>query len=236
MARNLPLLVAIVFTVWIPGNLFANYLYYSTEGEDAAMGAYMRTGSLIEAFFGPLVMGAVITALAKLKLGETPGYGSSMANGFRWWGYLLSAQIVAGFIILGGLLLLIVPGVVWAVRFSMIAEAVVLESHGTKASRQRSWELTRDIGWTMFGVWCVGVIVYVLSGIAVLAPVGILQEAFEYDLPALILIDTLADSCLDLVLVLPSVVVFLYYWEHCERELTMSEETTGEMEGEVESL
>jgi hypothetical protein len=86
---------------------------------------------------------------------------------------LIAAGIVAGLAIALGLVLLIVPGLYLLTRWSLIPAVIVIEQKRAGESFDRSWQLTRGYGWTVFGSLVVAFLLYVIaSGIlrAVFAP------------------------------------------------------------------
>lgn len=76
---------------------------------------------------------------------------------------LLLSSIVAGLGILLGIILLVIPGLILAVRWSVIAPAIVLEQRGVRSALGRSNQLVKGSGWTVFALV---VITGVLAGIA----------------------------------------------------------------------
>jgi hypothetical protein len=86
---------------------------------------------------------------------------------------LIAAGIVAGLAIALGLVLLIVPGLYLLTRWSLIPAVIVIEQKRAGESFDRSWQLTRGYGWTVFGSLFVAFLLYVIgSGVlrAVFAP------------------------------------------------------------------
>jgi hypothetical protein len=104
------------------------------------VGVFWLTGALVEA------VADIRDGRAELTLPET----------FRRIGprvpVLLGASILAGFGIVLGLLLLIVPGLILLTWWSLITATIVLERKGVFESFGRSRELVRGHGWTVFGV------------------------------------------------------------------------------------
>ena len=56
-AQNIPLLGALVLTIWLPGNLWLTYLSATAEGE-LSLGDEIRAPVFLEAVFGPIYSGA----------------------------------------------------------------------------------------------------------------------------------------------------------------------------------
>ena len=63
---NFVLFASIILTVWLPGNLLAEYLIWYVPSDDE-FGRSFRVGALIEGVFGPIYCGALVYALAQLK-------------------------------------------------------------------------------------------------------------------------------------------------------------------------
>ena len=116
LAGNLPLIAAILLTVWLPGNLLLSYLAFFGPGPDSTV-SVMRATMYIEGIFGPLYLGAMVYALWEIKQGRSVGYGEAIRVGIRNWGRLFAARFVASIQIMLGLIAFIIPGVVLAFTF-----------------------------------------------------------------------------------------------------------------------
>lgn len=54
--RNMPLLGALVLTIWVPGNIALNYAAPQTEGEISPLADFWYP-VIIDGVFGPLALG-----------------------------------------------------------------------------------------------------------------------------------------------------------------------------------
>lgn len=70
-----------------------------------------------------------------------------------------------GIIIVLGLLLLLLPGIYWAIRFSFFRCAILDENAGIIQSLKSSWHLTRGHSLQLLGLWILVSILYAISGI-----------------------------------------------------------------------
>jgi hypothetical protein len=211
LGTNFVLIASITLTIWLPGNLLAEYLIWNAPSDDAAMMLSFQVGSLLESFFGPISGGALVYALAQLKEGRRPSYWEALSVGLRNWGRLFAARFFAGFYILLGLILLVVPGIMLMVRYAFIDPVVVLEGASGDRARRRSAELTRGFRWQIF-----------LAGLlfsVIVVPLGfVIRIPYEEFFPALntMATDVAVDCVFDLVYVILQIVIFLYYWQATE--------------------
>jgi hypothetical protein len=113
----------------------------------ALIGQALYTGTVVEAVADmrdgrrDFSIGALLRAAAPLALG------------------LLGAGLLYAVVVLVGLVLLVVPGLVFLTWFALFAPAMVVERRAVLDSFSRSRELVRGNGWRVFGVIVVAVII-----------------------------------------------------------------------------
>ena len=117
---------------------------------------------------GPL---ALVTADARAGR-DAPSLGETMRRLRPTLGALLPAGAMAGAGVALGTLLVIVPGLYLATRWSMLAPALVIEGLGARESFARSHALVKGRGWQVFGLL---VILLLLTLVASVVIVEILQ-------------------------------------------------------------
>jgi len=54
-----------------------------------------------------------------------------------------------------GFLALLIPGILLAIRFSVVAQAAAVERPGVRAALRRSWQLTRTHGWHVLSLYLI---------------------------------------------------------------------------------
>jgi hypothetical protein len=209
---QLPLFAALVLTIWIPGHLLIEMVVANNPNAANPM-ELLRLNNLIELVFGPVYAGGIITALAARMEGEKISYVEAMKAGLHHWGRLFWARFVAGILVGLGLLALIVPGIILAIRFSLIDEVVVLEGTGARVSRQRSTELASGRGFQIF-----------LAGTVALSMIIGVSFALGFALEKLEplnnpFVAAACDSLIDVFSVVFICLLFLYYWEARQQEL-----------------
>lgn len=142
---NVPLLL---FSVGVPFLQGANIVF-------ACLGALVAAITFLVSMFiiAPLVTGAATKAVGERFLGNEITAFAALKFA---WGYvftLLLVQIVVGLIMIVGFLLLIVPGIIWMLSYSVVAPIIVLEkSRDGAAIRNRSWHLVKGHRWKAFGI------------------------------------------------------------------------------------
>lgn len=99
-----------------------------------------------------LLQGMVVKSAVNGFNGKRTEFGDAFDVGVRMFLPLLGLGIVAGLGMMLGYILLIVPGVILSVLWSVAAPAVVVEKRGVFESLQRSRNLTRGHRWSVFGL------------------------------------------------------------------------------------
>ncbi len=167
--------------------------------EDAANRPGMLYGALsivlqiLDALFRVMVtMGLIEISIAffhghKAELGDL--FHTKLKTLFNY--FLVST--LSGLIVLGGLLLLIVPGIVWGLRFQFASYFILDKDMGPIQALKASWAATKGEVWDLFKLAIIVGLVNLLGllalgvGIFVSAPVSLLAMAFVYrklaDLP-----------------------------------------------------
>lgn len=102
---------------------------------------------------GLLILGGVNYGVIQWLAGRPAGVGDMIKQGARRMVGLLLTGLLVGLAILGGYVLLIVPGIMIAVATSLAIPAATVEGGGAVAAFQRSLELTRGYRWSIFGAF-----------------------------------------------------------------------------------
>jgi hypothetical protein len=183
--RHWRTLLAIAAVVVVPITLL-QYLLGSqvrAQSEVTDNGVVMSTPSwavgisgLVAALAGLLMYlvltGAITRAVAAEVAGEDAGVEQSYRFGFHRLGSVLVVSVLVGLATIGGLILLVIPGIYIGVRLCVSVEALVVEGRrGTQAMR-RSWELVGGHWWHAFGALLVAALLTGLVNTLITAPFG----------------------------------------------------------------
>lgn len=107
-----------------------------------------------------VLQGMVVKVTVAGFNGKAMSIGAAFEAGIKLFLPLLGLGIVIGLGTVLGMILLIVPGIILAVMWSVATGAVVVEGRGVMESLQRSRDLTRGHRWPIFGL---AVILFVAS-------------------------------------------------------------------------
>lgn len=91
--------------------------------------------------------------------------------------YLVVGSLVAGVVVIIGLILLVLPGIYAMVRYTVFPAAVMVDGKGPLEGLRESWARTEGHGWTVFGY----VLVFTVPGAALL--VGLYVALFGVQSP-----------------------------------------------------
>jgi hypothetical protein len=111
----------------------------------------------------PLTNAAVIHAVARLYLGQSVTALEAIRHGFRRFWPLIGTSILMYLAIFGGLILLVVPGILFALWFSLSQHVVVIEEIAGSAALSRSKKLVRPHLGTLVAVGLIMMVITVLA-------------------------------------------------------------------------
>ena len=206
LARHFHLFTLIALTVWLPGHLIINYIdFFATSKGAADAGARgFRIGLMVEGAFGPLVVAATLSALARITRGEPASYAQAMRHGLAIWPRLFIARLVASALILAGLIALVVPGVLALVRLSFVDALVVLDGAPLGAALRASNALTVGRRFAIF--WTGGFLFVVVFSVAM--TLSALAGAADH-----FVVQVLVDCVIAVTQTVFTIALFLFYRE-----------------------
>lgn len=183
-AAGLLMIVAIVVVplsfigAFIEGVVFApeeTIAEFGTTTVSARTGAaailVALVGALIAVVINAVLQAALMRGAALGSIGDPVDIDASYKWGFARFGSVLLISILVGLAVIGGFILLIIPGLIFLVMFSVSIPALVVENlRGTEAM-SRSWNLVKGFFWHAVGVIVVAAIIGALVG-GILGAIG----------------------------------------------------------------
>ncbi len=122
---------------------------------------------LINLFFiYPFLTAAFARATIDVYLGESPTISNVYRFALRRIGSILLVGSLIALAVMGGMILLVVPAFIFAVRFAFSSTAVVAEELRGREAMRRSWRLVKGSSWKVFGTLLLSwLLTTILSGI-----------------------------------------------------------------------
>ena len=152
--RQFLVLVGAALAIFVPIGILSGIV--ATSGSLALV----LVVSVLSAIGQATYTGAVVGAVEDLRDGRRDhDVGELLRAAVPYIFPLIVTGLFYGLCIAVGLVLLIVPGLVFLTWFSLFAPAIVIEQRGIFDSFNRSRELVRGNGWRVFGVLVVAFLI-----------------------------------------------------------------------------
>ncbi len=168
-------------------------LTYNEEGVPIQRNQARQEGSSFLSFLVPILLlaglsilanslatGAMSKGMAEAYLGRRPGVGKVYRFVLPRLLSLIAVGILYGLLVTVGLVLLIIPGIIFALRYALASPIVAIEGKGAFASLGRSWKLAKSNAMRILGLWLVILVLSWAAGaIAKLATFAMNFESFQ---------------------------------------------------------
>lgn len=211
LLEQLPLLAALVLIIKLPSNMAIELIADQNANPADPFGAVWLV-MLVELFFGPIYGAAIVVAMANRMMGRSTEFGEAMRTGVDHWARLFAARFVANLLILLGLFAFIIPGIILAVRYSLIDAVVILEGSPVAESRNRSAQLVHGRGMKIFQAGLL-LRILIVGFSSLIARVMIQADWFDDPMARAIF-----DSLINVFGISFAILLFLFYWEAHEEE------------------
>jgi len=127
----------------------------------------------------------LITIALKFLDNQQPMFENLFSFKPYFWKYL-GASILTGLVVWAGLILFIIPGIYWALKFQFYGYFVVDKSCEPIESMRRSSQITQSVKWKLLGFGIVLAVINIVGaiclfiGLFVTVPVTLLAYSFVY--------------------------------------------------------
>jgi hypothetical protein len=167
------------------------------------MQLYGRIYQFFEAWVGCIATVGIAAIVEGTILGANLSWGDAMRKGFSRWGSAVGTSILAGLILLGLTLLLIVPGIIWAVYYMFWLYIVALRNIGGKTALDYSKNLVTGQWWRVLGIIIVITLADLITGLIVNIPL--------WFLPDNLIVNVLSNTTLDAISSLFTVISIVFF-------------------------
>jgi hypothetical protein len=145
--------------------IFGQTVEVTTRSATIGLLAVLITAA-ISVIITAVLQAALLRGAAQGTIGDPVDIDASYKWGFARFGSVLLISVLVGLAVLGGLILLIIPGIIFAVMFSVSVPALVVENKRGTEAMSRSWNLVKGHFWHALGVLFVaGILTGIVSGI-----------------------------------------------------------------------
>ncbi|MBN1289480.1 MAG: hypothetical protein JXA49_07590 [Actinobacteria bacterium] len=140
---------------------------------------------ILQLAIGVFVSMAWIRVGLKLVSREKPDFPDWYMSFDKFWNFL-AGQILFGLIVLGGLILLIVPGVIWAIKYQFFGFLILDRDMDAMEAIKQSGVMTKGVKGELFLYWLAVIGVNILGllaccvGTLVTVPVTYVAHAYVY--------------------------------------------------------
>ena len=178
-ASKLLLIVAIVVVpLSFISALFSGVVFAGTEREVIGTGLVVTersfglflAGALVTAVISVIIsavlQAAILRAAAQATIGDPVDPEESYRFGFKRLGSVILVSLLVGLAVVGGLILLVIPGLIFLVFLSVSVPVLIVENRRGTEAMSRSWNLVKGHFWHAVGVIIVAAIITaIVSGI-----------------------------------------------------------------------
>jgi uncharacterized membrane protein len=159
--------IGVMLVIWVASGVLGQMSAYT----DKVSGALLVL-ALCGAFIG--IVGQIFlkmgTIAFTLKAHEAPEHAAiaDLWAPEMFWSYL-GASVLVALIIVCGIVLLIVPGIIWALRYLFVPYLIIDRKLGVTAAMRESARITFGHKWQLLGLVCVLVLLNIVGLIALVA-------------------------------------------------------------------
>jgi hypothetical protein len=137
----------------------------------ALSGAFILV-TIVSGLLSLLMAGALIAYTASFFGAGAPSAATAYALSLRRFGRLLGYSLLYGFATMVGLILFVIPGVIFGISFSLGLQAILLEDRTVWQAFGRSYSLVRGAFWRFFGIFLVTLIIILVVSTIIQIPFG----------------------------------------------------------------
>jgi uncharacterized membrane protein len=182
MKNNILFFILFLIVTWAISGAF-NYAPYWGSNSVSFRFIFNILGWIVSIFISMAVIKIGLRLTAKA---EATAEVSDAWSAYPYFLNYLVGSILYGLIVLGGLILLIVPGIIWAIKYSFFGYLIIDRDMGPVEALKRSGEITKGYKWDLFllgllffGIVLLGIIACVV-GIFAAIPTIWVAHAYVY--------------------------------------------------------
>lgn len=174
----------IVFPIVIPLEILTSiYIYHFTNEDSGILELFLPLS--ISTLLYPIYSVAIVLYIASVVSGDPVSLKGLYAKGLNLWLPYLTITVLISIIVIGGFMLLIIPGIIFILRYSFAEFELVLAGKKPLNAMKSSWKSTSDhLSVLFFGYAIISFCIFTPSAIIT----SLLDESsiFSYILTAIL--------------------------------------------------
>ena len=174
--RNFRSILPIVLIIGIPLDLIRSLIPASETAMSASaqgMGPFTTFSVVMDMLFRHISFMALFLLVESSLAGNPPSWSDAFRHALTRWGASIGTMLLAGLIVTGMTLLLVVPGIIWGVYYIFFLMAVSVRGMSGKAALDFSKGLVKGQWWRVCGFHLIFLLFYVVF-ISAIQPLMIL--------------------------------------------------------------
>jgi small-conductance mechanosensitive channel len=185
MKNNISFFIIMIIILWVAAAIPSGLGSFSYRMSVGAAAGYGLVFGLISFVVGMFVNMAQIKVGLRFSKGETADFPDLYNEWPRFWDFLLGSILYA-LIVIGGLILLIIPGIYWAIKYQFYGYLIIDQGMGPMDAIKKSSELTDGVKWNLLVFWLALFGIYILGflaccvGLLFAIPVIMVAVAYVY--------------------------------------------------------
>ena len=108
--------------------------------------------AVISVIISAVLQAAILRAAAQATIGDPVDPQESYRFGFKRLGSVILVSLLVGLAVVGGLILLVIPGLIFLIFLSVSVPVLIVENRRGRAALSRSWNLVKGHFWHAVGV------------------------------------------------------------------------------------
>ena len=151
---HIVIIAAIILPITIPVEIITTLYQHFSVSEELVLSDLMFP-LLVDSIFYPVYTIALIFYISSVVSDKSSDVKALWGLGIKLWLPFMIYSILTGFVITIGLILLIIPGLIYTARYAFAAFYLLLNENSPVDAMKNSWHQTKDYLWIILGGYIV---------------------------------------------------------------------------------
>ena len=194
----------IIFPIVVPISILtALYMYFLTTSDEFLFTEQLPP-MLIGIIVHPIYAVAVVFYIASVVSGESIETKTAWKLGVKFWLPYVILSILIGFAVVFGLIFLIIPGIIIAIRYAFSEFDLLLNKSRPLDAMRNSWSATKEYTWVILGG-------YTVITLVLYVPYYLMASLFDESSISSLVLNTVSNIVYSVLGVLYTIFAFRVY-------------------------